>query len=70
MSKFWVRSTLEVLISQALILARIYFRDLDDIREIRENKFSWNFRKFAFGEIRENWFLWNFRKISSFTHEN
>ena len=33
--------------SQELIFVRIYFCDLADILEIRENKFSRNFRKFA-----------------------
>ena len=34
--------------SRELIFARIYFRDLGDIRKIRENKFSRNFRNFVF----------------------
>ena len=41
------------LFSRVLIFARIHFRDLDDIRKIRANKFSRNFRNLHFREIRE-----------------
>ena len=44
---------------KVLIFARIYFRDLDDIREIRDKKFSQNFQNLHFREIRENLFPWN-----------
>ena len=50
--------TLKVLIfASILIFARTYFRDLNDICEIRENKFSRNFRKIAFSRNSQKFVL-------------